>query len=722
MDESIGNMDTNSFHQTENQIENQIENQTKIQNQTKNQENAMQWIESMKRKQTEKNNEQKTIIKEKKEYGAVNLVGLKVLHDATELNPGMEVILTLKDEKILVGGIENEAMDALENVDLIDLEKAQRNRELKLKIKSKRTYDDLFNNTGQSNGVSNDPDHPEMKPVMILNEDGQVTEQEIKQAKLKQRLAAYEAANFDLTGRVEYSLNPTDDTRAPSNLVLQSEYESVIFKKKPGKAKNSTVSVDKSKIRKAIADDSEETDGFRIPEPLLQSQSNQNHGSRNASRKVVKDQEDEERTWLEKNRKFALAKSKANEQAQNLSVEIRDESVTQEMNLIKSTLPYFRKNEIPDDFDYQEALSLKEKLAKRNTVLIKNENEETVDKGGIFVKDEDDPAVQATIAKLERFKNRDLKAVPLQFAPIDVKPRVGGNLFSGLVPSGLQQPAGFASVLPGKLDAGVAVFSKMQQYQAFKAEHPKSENITELPQNGITFTATQDFVANIQTTLERKSRLMEVDEPEESRSIVVGKPVIEKSNMRTLADDKPLETDSEAKGKAELSTSFLDDELDAGGGLTQALALARQRGLISENRHLLGRAKDKKEFQFESKLRKENKKTADYDFQVNLKYLNEEGEEMTQREAWRKLSHEVHGTFPGKNKQAAEFKRKQLERKQNKVVSTAAALATANKTAQALEESGSAFLELNAKGSLSSLKRKSSKKVEELPTKKIKKN
>ena len=50
---------------------------------------------------------------------------------------------------------------------------------------------------------------------------------------VKARLDAYQAANFDISNRVEYSLNSSGDTAALAPMQLQSEYcEAPVFKKK----------------------------------------------------------------------------------------------------------------------------------------------------------------------------------------------------------------------------------------------------------------------------------------------------------------------------------------------------------------------------------------------------------------------------------------------------------------------------------------------------------
>lgn len=125
---------------------------------------------------------------------------------------------------------------------------------------------------------------------MILNDEGAVTEEEIRQQAVKARLEAYKAANFDVSGRTEYSLNASGDSSVIAPKQLQSEYcEAPVFKKKKK---------EKASIRKVVSAVCEyevcifikDEEGFRIPEPMDQT-SKSDRGSRNASKKVEKEQE-----------------------------------------------------------------------------------------------------------------------------------------------------------------------------------------------------------------------------------------------------------------------------------------------------------------------------------------------------------------------------------------------------------------------------------------------
>ena len=109
-------------------------------------EDASSWVMSQKQKQEEKERakrraqmfedldddfgignlveaDKKETIKKEKNYDSKALAGLKVEHSFDRFEEGKNMILTLKDSAIL----DEEAMDTLENVNVVDQEKAEKN-------------------------------------------------------------------------------------------------------------------------------------------------------------------------------------------------------------------------------------------------------------------------------------------------------------------------------------------------------------------------------------------------------------------------------------------------------------------------------------------------------------------------------------------------------------------------------------------------------------------
>lgn len=68
----------------------------------------------------------------------------------------------------------------------------------------------------------------------------------------------------------------------------------------------------------------------------------------------------------------------------------------------------------------------------------------------------------SSLERLDRIKNKDQSFVLPPLSNAETKPDVS-NLFSNLANTVPVSASGFASVLPGRRDAGVAVYSKLQE-------------------------------------------------------------------------------------------------------------------------------------------------------------------------------------------------------------------------------------------------------------------
>lgn len=157
-------------------------------------------------------------------------------------------------------------------------------------------------------------------------------------------------------------------------------------------------------------------------------------------------------------------------------------------------------------------------------------------------------------------------------------------------------------------------------------------------------------------------------------------------------ENAQVKQEEESSKQVETPVSYLlepEDE-NAGGGLAAALALARRKGLMEGDRHLHGRANDKRTLKNNESFGGRKMDT----HEINLRYLNEDGDEMTPREAYRHLSHYVHGTFPSKNRVEKEMKKKKEEQRMLKMSSTDTPLNTARKAQEAMKKSGSAYIEV----------------------------
>jgi hypothetical protein len=95
-----------------------------------------------------------------------------------------------------------------------------------------------------------------------------------------------------------------------------------------------------------------------------------------------------------------------------------------------------------------------------------------------------------------------------------------------------------------------------------------------------------------------------------------------------------------------------------------------------------------------------NKQDADFKFNIQIKHKNERGEEVTTREAFRLLSHAMHGKKPSKNKQEKDAKKREQELKRMTMSATDTPLQIVQKSSAAMKKMGQAYVELDTKRQL----------------------
>ncbi|XP_019850472.1 PREDICTED: U4/U6.U5 tri-snRNP-associated protein 1-like [Amphimedon queenslandica] len=128
---------------------------------TSTDESATNWVTKMREKEREKKlaeqraqlleemdggydeNEERVEETKKDSYSSHNLAGLTIEHKEDRFQEGRDVILTLKDTKILDDG-----EDVLVNVSMIDDEKGQRNIEMKKNLPGYQPYEEEFDEYG----------------------------------------------------------------------------------------------------------------------------------------------------------------------------------------------------------------------------------------------------------------------------------------------------------------------------------------------------------------------------------------------------------------------------------------------------------------------------------------------------------------------------------------------------------------------------------------------
>jgi len=234
--------------------------------------------------------------------------------------------------------------------------------------------------------------------------------------------------------------------------------------------------------------------------------------------------------------------------------------------------------------------------------------------------------------------------------------------------------------------------TKMRENQQTKEEDSSSSLI---------FTDTTEFIRAIQledapqskkkTTneqMEIESALAE--ELEEHQKVIQSSLKNKKSSSKkgnedntNYNDNQEMEENNEDNDNDNDNDNDDDDSLANSGSLAATLNLIKQRGK-EDTDVFAGRKTDK---------RPDMKDDTAPD--IRLDYLDELGRPMTQKEAFRKLSHKFHGKKPGKNKQEKRIKQQQEEQRKRGMSSTDTPLRTVQAMQMEQERTQSPYIVLS---------------------------
>lgn len=183
--------------------------------------------------------------------------------------------------------------------------------------------------------------------------------------------------------------------------------------------------------------------------------------------------------------------------------------------------------------------------------------------------------------------------------------------------------------------------------------------------------------------------------------------------------DKPTKSSAPVVHEIISEAPILDEEPDVGSGVAAALQLAMSKGYLDKednNRPSTSRFAhlQAKNYSIEDKTHgmfgeddkfgrrdrysgptQDFKEKDQYKPNVKLDYIDDEGHLLTQKEAFRYLSHKFHGKGPGKNKIEKRIKKNEQESLMKKMSSTDTPLGTLNMLQAKQKETQSAYIVLS---------------------------
>jgi U4/U6.U5 tri-snRNP-associated protein 1 len=592
-------------------------------------QDALDWVkQSRKKRRTEEhtNKEQKT-----ENYDAAALAGLTVGHSMDTFEDGQEVVLTLKDTRVLGedGKDLNEEDDELVNVEL-----SEQDRRLQLQARAKRAAMPVY--SGYDDDEFVDMGNPrKMKksgPKLLAHYDEEQDAAEADEArKFKLDAAGGSAALPEETNQedeedVAVVSLAMDRTRRAEDYYTKEEVEAQFAKHKKGKKLRKK----KKKARRRHDDDLGENDAVEVQlssgeagaggdaaslvaqleQEALQAgpSASKDRGKRRRSRHDDDDPEEEEKLL-----RFQEAREKANAEA------------TEAL-----------------------AASSSKKRMKRRPV---DDREMADDAAAIEME------LGASLLRARQLAQHQVRA-----APTTSEARI-----AKLVRQTMSEEEETTGAAPTDSAGDVAMAEVAANHKP--AGHVFGEVGTAT--NTVVFNEATDFETRLRDAMEKRAAQFQAaaggrpapaaPAVEKPQQVAVAEEQRPAQDMEIDEEKKEEENDSDEETKED--EGWGEEQPLVGTGMGATLALLRKTGDLRQTRveRQAGRANDARDRDFEDDLRVKNG--------VKLDYRDEFGRLLTKKEAFRMLSYKFHGHEPGKKKKEKRLKQLKEELEAQKLLS-----------------------------------------------------
>ena len=573
-------------------------------------------------------------------YDETDLLGIKVSHSESLFKEGKDVILTLKDANVL----DNEE-DVLENVNLTDLERANRNVENKL-TKSYNAFDDSeYDKFGQ------------FKKKGLLSK----YDEEINGLKKEAfRIGLDASKRLEQLEEIKKSISKDkgEISLEMPKYRIASEYfteEEIVSFKKPKKSRKST----KQKSSSKTAEQTEKITADSLV-PLDNNLNDEDHGSRNRRRVIEQDDEQIDEAFLEhqnllqnaikkKIQKQAKASKEVDSSHHHKSKRIKAENKVD----IKKERHHLNEVELDDEDDFQipdeeiYGMTLEEDDLQRDLTKSLDNARKLKQKARL-----ESEVTLEKISEQIKMLNEDELNCESNGLTFESNDRI------------INSTAEFCRNLG---DLSTLKYSKEDELfdeveRDFKEEREEQDDME-----------------------------IEDDENNELHSSY-------KQSIRNKWNEVDFETEEPVNASDLISESapILEEEPDVSHGVAGALKLAMKKGYLDKDinkQNISGKASSlqAKNYTIEEKFYEDDKigrrerysgslsefkEKSNYKPDIKLEYNDDNGRQLNLKEAFRVLSHKFHGKGPGKNKIDKRMKKLQQESKLKSMTSNDTPLQT----------------------------------------------
>ncbi|GMF33231.1 unnamed protein product [Phytophthora lilii] len=592
---------------------------------------ALEWVKQSRQK---KKTRDETKEEKSEDYDATALAGMTVGHSLDTFEDGQEVVLTLKDSRVLGddGKDLNDAEDELVNVEL-----SEKDRRLEHQARAKRAAmpvysgydDDEFIEIGNSRKMKKSG----TKLLAQYDEEQDAADAEAAR-KFKLDASGGSAAieketkeeNDDGDAVISLAM---DRTRSAEDYYTKEEVEAQFAKHKKGKKLRKK----KKKSRRHHDEDLGENDAVEVQ--LNTGAAEEASGS--AASLVAQ---------LEQEALQAGASSSKDRGKRKRSRRDDDEDLEEEENLLRFQEAREKANAVATE---ALAASSGKRRMKRRPI----DDSEIVDDAASI-----ELELGASLARARQLAQQQTeKQTPV--APTTSEARI-----AQLVSQTISTEEDTTPAIPTDKTGDVTMDGSSANTKP--VGHVFGEIAT--ASNTVVFNEATDFETRLRDAMEKRAAQFQAADNSisvPSAPAVEKNAAIEEQNREDdmEIDDEKKEEDNEEDEETKENEVWGEEQPLVGTGMGATLALLRKTGDLRQTRveRQAGRANDARDRNFEDDLRIKNG--------VKLDYRDEFGRLLTKKEAFRMLSYKFHGHEPGKKKKEKRLKQLKEELEAQKLLS-----------------------------------------------------
>ncbi|KAL4162711.1 hypothetical protein PRNP1_003243 [Phytophthora ramorum] len=592
---------------------------------------ALEWVKQSRKKKKE----EKVVTQESESYDAAALAGLTVGHSLDTFEDGEEVVLTLKDSRVL--GQDGKDLNDEED-ELVNVELSEKDRRAAHQARAKRAAMPVYSGYDDDEFVEmgNPRKMKKNGPKLLAHYDEEQDAVDADAARKFKLDAAGGSVVLQEEGKQEEEEDVAvislamDRTRRAEDYYTKEEVEAQFAKHKKGKKLRKK----KKRSRRHHDEDLGENDAAEVQ--LGTGAAEKDSGD--AASLVAQ---------LEQEAMQAGESALKDRGKRKRSRRDDDKDPEEEENLLR-----FQEAREKANAAASEALAASS--GKRRMKRRPIDDSEIVDDAAAI-----EMELGASLARARQLAQQQTQN------QVPVAPTTSEDRIAQLVSQTISNEDDTTPAVPTDTIEDIAMNGSANHYSK-----PVGHVFGEMTSNTVVFNEATDFETRLRDAMEKRAAQFQVAASGTTMPIT---SVNEKPEKATAAEEQKqgedMEIDEETKDEdndedeANEKEVWGEEQPLVGTGMGATLALLRKTGDLRQTRveRQTGRTNDTRDRNFEDDLRVKNG--------VKLDYRDEFGRLLTKKEAFRMLSYKFHGQEPGKKKKEKRLKQLKEELKAQKLLS-----------------------------------------------------